>query len=156
MVRLQCINRPCCSRVRSVYYSMASPKDKKRVMPVGNVGSPLDSSSMLNLTCFLMFSSARAGALPCCALLLDSWVLVCSFKSHIWRHSHSPGGPDLGGLGDDDEDCLQHFGEGLWHHLDLLLLLNQECCFHDPDCPAGESSLGYLVASLAHGSAEGE
>ena len=66
------------------------------------------------------------------------------------------GEPDLGGLGDDEEDCLQHSDEGLWHHLDLLLPLDQERCFCDPDHPVGESSLGHLASSLAHGSAEGE
>ena len=60
------------------------------------------------------------------------------------------------GLGDDDEDCLQHSGKGLWCHLDLLLPLDWECHFCDSDHPLRESSLGHLVASLVHGSAGGE
>ena len=74
----------------------------------------------------------------------------------MWRQSHSPVGLDLGGLGESDWDCPQHCGERLWLCLDLLLLLDQECCLHDPDCPIGESSLGCLATSLPHGSAEGE
>ena len=124
-------------------------------MPVGNVSSPPSSSLMLNLTCFLGFSSAGVGALLCHTLLLDSQVLAFNSKSHIWRHSHPPGGLDLGGLGNDDKDCLWHSGDRLWCHLDLLLSLNWEHHFHDPDCPVGESSLACLAASLAHGSAEG-
>ena len=158
MVRPQCINRPYCSRGKSgisLDDLSPSPPDRKRVTPVGNVGSPPSSLLMLNLTSFLGFSSVWMGALPCHALLPDSWVLACSFKSHIWRHNCLLGGPDLGGLGDDDEDCLWHSGEGLWYHLDLLLLLNWEHHFCDLDHPVGESSLGHLVASLAYGSAEG-
>ena len=49
-----------------------------------------------------------------------------------------------------------HSDQGLWNHLDLFMPLNRWCCFHNPDCPVGESSLGHLSASLAHGSAEGE
>ena len=124
-------------------------------MPVGNVGSPPSSSLMVNLTS-LGFSSAGAGALLCHTLLLNSLVLACSFKSIIWRHSHSPGGLDFGGLGDNYEDCLWCFGKGLWCCLDQILPLNLQCCFLDPDDPVGESSLGHLVASLAHGSAEGK
>ena len=71
-----------------VYHLTASPPDRKRVMPVSKVGSPLNSSLRLSLTCFLGLSSARKGVLLCCTLLLDSWVLPCSFKPHIWRHSH--------------------------------------------------------------------
>ena len=66
---------------------------------------------MLNLTCFLGFSSTWAEALLCHALLLDSWVLVCNFKSLIWRQSHFPGGLDIEGLGEGDEDCHCHSGE---------------------------------------------
>ena len=95
-----------------VYCSMASPPDRKRVTPVGNVGSLPSSLLMLNLTCFLGFFPAGAVALPWHTLLQDPWVLVCSFKSHILRHSHLLGGPNLGGLGDDDEDCLQQSGSG--------------------------------------------
>ena len=84
-------------------------------------------------------------------VMLYSWVLACSFKSCIWRHSCL-----LGGLGDDDEDCLWHSWEGLWDHLDLLLPLNWKCCFHDLDFPVGESSLGHLAASFACGSVEGD
>ena len=148
MVRLQCINGSYCSRVRVVYHSMASPPDMKRVMPVGSVGSLPSSSLMLNQTCFLGFSSARAGALPCHTLLLDSWVLACSFMSHISRHSHSPGGPDVGGLGNDDEDCLWCSVKGLWHHLDLLVLLCEEHHFHDSDHCVEESSLGIWQTPL--------
>ena len=147
---------PVVVGVRAVYHFTVSPPDRKRVILVGNVGSPPSSSSIWKVTCFLGFYSVGVGALLCCTLLLDSWVLACSFKSCIYRHSHSPRGLDLGGLGDDNEDCLWHFGEVLWHHLDLLLLFDGECHCHDPDCPVGEPSLGHLVASLAHGSTEEE
>ena len=43
---------------------MVSPQARKRVMPGGNVGSPLSSSLMLNLTCLLGFSSTWGPALP--------------------------------------------------------------------------------------------
>ena len=138
---------PVVVGVEMAYHLMASPPDRKRVTPVGKVGSLPNSSSRLNLTCFLGFSSARMGALLCHPLLLNFQVLACSFKSCIWRHSGSLGGPDLGGLGDD---------EGLWYHLDLLPPLNWECHFNNSDHPAGESSLSHLVASLACCSAEGE
>ena len=59
------------------------------------------------------------------------------------------------GLGEGDWDCLQHCGEGLWHHFGLLLFLNQEHHLCDPDHLVGESSLGHLAASLPHCSAEG-
>ena len=114
---------PVVVGVRVVYCLEASCPDRKRVTPVGNVGSPPSSTSLLNCTCPLGLSSAMVGALPSHILLLDSLVLSCSFKSHIWRHSHSLGGPDLGGLGDDNEDCLWHSGEQHWYHLDLLLPL---------------------------------
>ena len=133
-----------------------SPLTRKRVTLGGNVGSPPSSSLILNLTCFLGFSSTGEGALLCCTLLLDSQVFVCNFKSLIWRQSHLPGGLDLGGLGKGDEDCLWHSCEGLWCCLNLLLPLDQEHHFHDPDSPISESSLGHLVASLACGSAEGD
>ena len=147
---------PVVVGVRVVYHLMVSSPDRKRVTPVGNVDSPFSSSSVLNVTCFLGFSSARVGILLHHALLLDSWGLASDFKSCIWRHSHSPGGLDLWRLGDDDEDCLQHSSDVLWCHLDLLLPLNQECHHCDPDCPARESSLGHLAAFPAPGSAEGE
>ena len=63
-------------------------------------------------------------------------------------------GLDLGGLGEGDWDCSQCSGEGLGCYLDLLLTLNWECCFCDPDHPIGESSLSHLAASLPCGSAE--
>ena len=56
---------PVVVGVRVVYHLVASPPDRKRVTPVGIVGSPLSSSSMLNQTCFGGFASARMGALPC-------------------------------------------------------------------------------------------
>ena len=106
--------------VRMVHCLTASPPDRKRVMPVGNVGSLPSSSSMSNQTCFLWLSSAGVGGLPCHSLLLDVWVLACTFKSLIWRHTHSLEWPDLGGLGDYDEDCLHYSGEEFWCCLDLL------------------------------------
>ena len=79
---------------------------------------------MLNWTCFFGLPLARARALPCHALLLDSWVLACCLKSPIWRHSHSHGGPDLGQLEDDDEECLcilvRGFGAALIHFCPLI------------------------------------
>ena len=98
--------RPQCIKVVGVgmvYNSTASPPDRRRVTPVGKVGSPPNSFLRLNLTCSIGFSSARKGG---CTLLLDSQVLACSFKYHIWRHSHLLGRPELGRLGDDEEDCV--------------------------------------------------
>ena len=116
--------------IKALYCSMVSPLARKRVMPRGNVGSPPSSSSMLNLTCVFGFSSIGVGA-----LLLDSQVLDCNFRSLIWRQSCTPAALDLEGLGEGGWDCPWHYGEGLWCHLDLLLLLNWECCLCDPDCP---------------------
>ena len=147
---------PVVVGVRAVYYSAAFPPNRKRVMLEGNVCSPHSSSSRLNWTCFLGLSSAGVGALPHHVLLLHSQVLACSFKSHIWRHSHSLGGPDHGGLGDDEEDCLWHSGTQLGHLLDLPLPLNGEHHFLNSDHPIGESSLSSLIASLVCGSTEGK
>ena len=47
--------------VRVVYCLMASPPDRKRVTPEGNVGSLPSSSLRLNWTCFLGYSSAGWG-----------------------------------------------------------------------------------------------
>ena len=72
--------------------------------------------------------------------------------SLIWRQSHLPVGLDLEG----DWDGPQHSDEGLWHHPDLLLPLNWEHHFCDPNSSIRESSLGHLAASLPFGSSEGE
>ena len=74
---------PVIAGVGVVYHSMASLPDRKRVMSMGKIDSPPNFSLRLNLTCFLGFSSTRVGTLLCHTLLLNSWVLVCSFKSHI-------------------------------------------------------------------------
>ena len=66
---------------------MVSPSVRKRVTSGGNVGSLPSSSSMFNLTCFFGFSSTGVEALLCHALLLDSWILDCNFKSLIWSQS---------------------------------------------------------------------
>ena len=145
---------PVVVEIRVLGHSMVSPLTRKRVTPSSNVGSSPSSSSMLNLTCFFSFSSTGVGALLHHALLLASQILDCNFRSLMWRQIHSPAGLELGGLEKGDWDCPWHSGEGLWCHLDLLLFLSQECCFHDPDCPVRESSLGHLAASLPQGSAE--
>ena len=63
MVRPWCINRPCTSWGRNGVLLNGLSPDKKRVTPVGKVGSPPNSSLRLNLTCFSGLSSARKGAL---------------------------------------------------------------------------------------------
>ena len=147
---------PVVAGIRVSDHLMVSPLARKRVVPWGNVGSLFSSLSMLNLICFFGFSSTRVGALLCHTLLLDSQVLECNFRSLMWRQSHSPAGLDLRGLGEGNWDCPWHHSEGLWHCLDLLLLLNWECHFCDLDHPIWESSLGCLATSIPHGSAEGE
>ena len=71
-----------------IYHLMGSPLHRKRVMPVGNVGSPPSSLSRMNWTCFLGLCLAGVGALHHCSLLLNLKVLGCSFKSLIWRQIH--------------------------------------------------------------------
>ena len=109
---------------------------------------------MLNLTCFLGFSSTGAGTLLHCALLLDSQILVCNFKSLIWRQSCSPAGLDLGRLGEGDKDCLWHSGEGLCAALICFCPSIRKVAFVIQTVLLA-SSLGHLAGSLACGSAGG-
>ena len=87
-----------------VNHLMVSPSARKRVKPEGKFTSQLIIDFKSDL--LLGFLSNWGGALLCHALLLASQILVCNFTSLIWRHSHLPGGCDLGGLGEGDEDCF--------------------------------------------------
>ena len=153
---LLCICRPCYIGGRSIRSldGLSFSQEESHTCGQCRFNTQLVFNVKPDLLLGFLFKWGRGPALlhPASGLLGT----VCNFKSLIWRQSHLPGRLDLGGLGEGDEDCPWHSGEGLWHHLGLLLPLDQEHHFRDPDCPVEESSLGHLVASLACGSAEGD
>ena len=115
---------------------MASSPDRKS-HATGEGGFACQLFIEVNLDLLLRAFFDWCGALTCCALLLDLWVLPCSFRSHEETQPIT-GMTRPWGLEEDDEDCLQHFGEGLWCHLNPLLPLDWKHCICDPDC-LGES-----------------
>ena len=56
---------PVVAEIRMLDCSTVSPLARKRVTPVGNVGSLPNSSSMIKMTCFFGFFSTGVGVLLC-------------------------------------------------------------------------------------------
>ena len=127
--------------------SLATPSTRKRVRFGGNVGSLPNSSSTLNHTCFFGFSSAYVGGIiSLCPAprFMGSGLQVETFHGAAELLISRIGSL---GLGEGDQCQLGHWGEGLWHHLDLSLPLKWECHLLELNLPAEVYSLSHLADS---------